>query len=165
VPKRAVSVTREESSAKDTKKSGVTSRRKSQPPVTGVRFDPVFRHLISIWARHESRSVSQFITWAVKEGMKRIPLTDVRVPHGEGPREVTFDEAADLLWGQTEAQRLVRLATYMPQLLTSVERQVFARIQDDKQAWIEGEFADYAYIERKWSQFVANLPYGGEDHD
>ena len=164
--KRAVSVTRTEPAAKATQKPSLTGQRKlTQPPVTGVRFEPVFRHLISVWARHESRSDSQFIIWAVQEAMKRNPLTSVRVPHGEGPREVPFEEAADLLWGETEAQRLVKLATYLPQLLTSVERQAFARIQGDKLAWFEGGFADYAYIEKKCPQFVANLPYGGEDHD
>lgn len=114
-----------------------------------VRLDPKLRYLTELAARIQRRTVSSYIEWAVEES-----LSNVCLRHEEGGSRddyrpaISIESMADGLWDVDEADRLVKLATQFPELLTHEEQILWKLIRENGLLW-KGNF-DKTSGEYKW---------------
>ena len=103
--------------------------------VVTVRLDPKLKFAAELAARKQRRTISSFIEWAVEQAIEQ-----VQVSSGSGfddPGESVSD-ILNKVWDVEEADRLVKLATYFPQLLTFEEEQLWKLIGECGHFWRNG---------------------------
>lgn len=121
----------------------------SRSETVTVRLDPKLRYLAELAARIQRRTVSSYIEWAVEES-----LSHVHLRHEEGGSRddyrpaLSIDAMADGLWDVDEADRLIKLATQFPELLTHDEQVLWKLIRENGHLW-RGSF-DKSSGEYKW---------------
>ncbi len=109
------------------------TEKKRKPKATGprtevfaMRLDPKLKYLAEIGARKQRRSLANFIEWAIEQALNRVQLVESGF-NGDGP--TVADESAKL-WALDESDRLIKLATHYPDLLSYEEQLVWRVICD-----------------------------------
>ena len=90
--------------------------------VFAMRFDPKLKYLAEIAARKQRRSMANFVEWAIEEALKNVYLVERSDYNNQGE---TVADATSKLWALDESDRLIRLATNFPELLTYDEQTVW----------------------------------------
>ena len=123
------------------------TEKKRKPKATGprtevfaMRLDPKLKYLAEIAARKQRRSLANFVEWTIEQALNRVPLVESGF-NGEGP---TVAEASAQLWALDESDRLIKLATHYPDLL-SYEEQLIWRVICD--------YSAYNKDQKRWSNF------------
>ena len=93
--------------------------------VFAMRFDPKLKYLAEIAARKQRRSMANFVEWAIEEALKSVYLIERSDYNNQGE---TVTDATSKLWALDESDRLIRLATNFPELLTYDEQTVLCVI-------------------------------------
>lgn len=105
-----------------------------------VRLDPKLRYLTELAARMQRRTVSSYIEWAVEESLSRVYLRDeVGGSRDDHQRPISVESMADGLWDVDESDRLIKLATQFPELLTHEEQVLWKLIRENGLLW-KGSF-------------------------
>ncbi len=106
--------------------------------IVTIRLDPKLRYLTELAARKQRRTVSSFIEWAIERTLSEVILHEDY--NGDRPTTVSVREESARLWDVDEPDRLVRLATLYPDLLTHEEQVLWKLIQTCDALWnSEGE--------------------------
>jgi len=94
--------------------------------VITVRVSPKLKHGLELLSRKQHRSLSSVVTWAVEQLVndRDIGLFD--------PRNGT---TLGKLWHVHPADRLVKLASYWPELMTYEEELLVEQIKDEGWGW------------------------------
>ncbi len=103
------------------KKSGKLTRTEVVP----VRFDPKLKMASELLAGRERRTLSSLTEWVMEKAVKEIPITT-----DDTGRSVTAWQVADECWRERDGDRIFRLATNYPELLTYDEKRIFDLMQD-----------------------------------
>ncbi len=112
----------------------------SRSETVTVRLDPKLRYLTELAARIQRRTVSSYIEWAVEES-----LSNVYLRHEDGGSRddyrpaLSIESMADGLWDVDESDRLIKLATQFPELLTHEEQVLWKLIRENGFLW-KGSF-------------------------
>ncbi len=142
----------------------------SRSETVTVRLDPKLRYLAELAARIQRRTVSSYIEWAVEES-----LSNVHLRHEEGGSRddyrpaLSIESMAEGLWDVDEADRLIKLATQFPELLTHEEQVLWKLIRENGHLWkgsfdkASGEYTwdvrhnrpIYERVREHWSAFLA----------
>ncbi len=93
--------------------------------VVGVRLDPKLKYAAELAARKQRRTLSSFIEWAVQEAVSKVPVT----------KQHTAEEAMDYVWDVADADRFVKTAVNLPDLLTHDEEVTWKLIEDHPAMW------------------------------
>ncbi len=98
-----------------------------------VRLDERLRYLAELAARHQRRTLSSFIEWAIEEALDKV---DLGIDPSDESR-VTLATAGWALWDVDEADRMVKLATQEPTLLNYEEQILWKLIKETPGLWIK----------------------------
>lgn len=90
--------------------------------VFAMRFDPKLKYLAEIAARKQRRSMANFVEWAIEQALNNVYLVERSDYNNQGE---TVTDATSKLWALDESDRLIRLATNFPELLTYDEQTVW----------------------------------------
>ncbi len=105
--------------------------------VFAMRFDPKLKYMAEIAARKQRRSLANFVEWAIERTLESVYLSE------DGS---TVAEASPKLWALDEPDRLVKLATCYPELLTYDEQLIWRVICEhstyDRESKIICQFKD-----------------------
>ncbi|MGH8606663.1 MAG: hypothetical protein ACREX9_04335 [Gammaproteobacteria bacterium] len=93
--------------------------------VVQVRLDPQMRWGAELAARVHRQTVSSFCEWAVGK-----TLEQVRVPNGDSAKSV-----CDWTWDVVESDRVMKLASFYPELLSHREQIVWKYINETPAFW------------------------------
>ena len=110
--------------------SGGGSKLQRTETVT-LRLDPRLRYLTELAARRQRRTVSSFIEWAIEQALSLVML-----PGDTSSGHIDLEHASALLWDPDEADRLVKLGLYYPDLLTYDEQVLWKLIQECEALWL-----------------------------
>lgn len=95
--------------------------------VISVRMDKRTAYLCELAARSQGRSLSNFIEQAVQQTLANSTITTHLNPQRT---YLAFDpEFLDAIWDTDEADRLVKLAHFMPELMTFDEQRIWKQIK------------------------------------
>jgi hypothetical protein len=106
----------------------------SRTEAVGVRLDPKLKYLAELAARHQRRTLSSYIEWAIQDSLERIAL------RGEMNGETTIADEANYLWDVDDADRFAKLALRYPHLLTHQEQLRWKVIRELPGLW-RGRYA------------------------
>ncbi len=119
----------------------ITMTEKKRKPKAGtlrtevfaMRLDPKLKYLAEIAARHQRRSLANFMEWAIELGLKNTEI-------GENDASLTtvWDKGR-ILWDVNEADRFANLAFKEPNLMTYDEQILWKVICETSGIW-EGAF-------------------------
>ncbi|MDP1536742.1 MAG: hypothetical protein Q8L95_06120 [Burkholderiales bacterium] len=141
------------------------TEKKRKPKATGprtevfaMRLDPKLKYLAEIGARKQRRSLANFVEWAIEQGLNRVQLVESGL-NGEGP---TVADASAQLWALDEPDRLIKLATHYPDLL-SYEEQLIWRVicdhsvynKDQKRFSRFKEANGFNFVQQCWAEIKA----------
>ena len=115
-----------------------------------VRFDPHLKYLAELAARKHRRPLSSFVEWCVEQA-----VSNVVIARDQDHVEVSVAEADKKLhlWDSDEPERLIRLATKFPDLLT-LEEQILWRLLVGSGYFWKGRFVHDPPV---WA-WIADLP-------
>jgi hypothetical protein len=108
-----------------------------------IRLDPKLNYLCELAARIQRRTKSSFIESAVADRIDRLPLS----PRNE--EGTTIGDMAEQLWHVRDYERLIRLATFAPHLMSYDEQQLWAVICDNGLFW-KGRWVDSQDNAQEW---------------
>lgn len=111
------------------KKRKLGGGKPSRTEAVGVRLDPKLKYLAELGARHQRRTLSSYIEWAIQDSLSRITL---RLNSGD---RTSIAEEASQLWDVDEADRFAKLAFGYPHLLTHEEQVRWKLIQECGYLW------------------------------
>ncbi len=94
----------------------------------GVRLDPKLKYAAELAARKQRRTLSSFIEWAVQEAVNKVPVT----------KQHTAGEAISDVWDVFDADRFVKTAINLPDLLTHDEEVTWKLIEEHPAMWRRG---------------------------
>lgn len=106
------------------------------------RLDPKTKYLVDLLARHQKRTITGVIEWALERAAGQENI------RGDSDIKETFGDAIDFLWSTDEATRLVNLATYKSSLLDYDELRMWETILVTDEFW-----KDFETIDRGQSSF------------
>ena len=101
----------------------------SRTEAVGVRLDPKLKYLAELAGRHQRRTLSSYIEWAIQDSLNRIELSSF-----EGGVTTVADEAQHL-WDVDDADRFAKLALRYPHLLTHEEQVRWKLIKENGYLW------------------------------
>jgi len=101
--------------------------------VVTVRLDPKLKFAAELAARKQRRTISSFIEWAVEQAIENVQIT----PGIINDAGESVSDILSYIWDVEEADRLVKLATFFPQLLTFEEEQIWKLIREYNFFWKE----------------------------
>ena len=90
--------------------------------VFAMRFDPKLKYLAEIAARRQRRSLANFVEWAIEHALNGVYLVEPNDYNNQGE---TVVDSTSKLWALDEPDRLIRLATHFPELLTYDEQLIW----------------------------------------
>ena len=104
----------------------------SRSETVTVRLDPKLRYSAEIAARKQRRTLSSFIEWAIQESLSTVNLVEEDGDDQDSYRRaLSVWGATDYLWDVDQADRLVKLATHFPDLLTYEEQAIWKIINEE----------------------------------
>lgn len=101
----------------------------SRTEAVGVRLDPKLKYLAELASRHQRRTLSSYIEWAIQDSLERI------APSSDGGDQTTLADVAHQLWDVDEADRFAKLALSYPHLLTHEEQVRWKLIREMPGLW------------------------------
>lgn len=105
--------------------------------LTSLRLEPQVKYLAEIASRVQRRSLTNYIEWAIEECLKQTPIR----PNDQPVADLMLE-----LWDVNEPERLIKLASIAPELLTYDEQLIFKILIDSKYnllaTGVEGVFLD-----------------------
>lgn len=126
--------------------------------VFAMRLDPKLKYLAEIAARKQRRSLANFVEWAIEQALSRVQLVESAF-NGEGP---TVADASAQLWALDEPDRLIKLATHYPELLSYDEQLIWRVICDhstynkDKKGFSRFKEANgFNFVRECWAEIKA----------
>jgi hypothetical protein len=133
-------------------KTAPTSRQQPARPraartdVISVRLDPQLRYAAELAAAHTGTSLSKLIELAVT---RLVQLTTV-VPGKSPLRDKSAFSVAVEVWEPHAADRLARLASRFPDLMTLAERRIWREIRETDSLWrTKGERSDINDLDKE----------------
>lgn len=139
------------------KKAGGGKLSRSQ--VITVRLDPRLRHGAEIASRKQRRTVSSFVEWAVEQALAQVKLEVVDKFDARQSRDCSAAEALDEVWDIDAADRFVKLAIQLPDLLNHDEQIIWKRVRECGLFWY-GEWQDYGGKEiYRWEETVNDFAF------
>lgn len=109
------------------------SSRAAKTDALSVRVDPRLRYGLELLSRAQRRSVTGVVEWAIE----RVLESEVaHASEGEEDTTETFADAVQLVWSPNELERLAKLASMFPELLTYDETRTWAVIKATPQLWV-----------------------------
>lgn len=113
-----------------TKKRGGRSKLTRSETVT-VRLDPKLRFALELAARKHRRTVSSFIEWAVESSLRDVTVRDV------AGSEATVQSVVSDCWDVDEADRVIRLAIWYPELVNHEEAAAWKVVLTQPTFWLD----------------------------
>jgi hypothetical protein len=123
-----------------------------------VRLDPKLRYLAELAARHQRRTLSSYVEWAIEDSLRWINLDS----------GTTLHQSAERLWDVDEPDRFVRLALSYEHMLTHEEQVIWKLIRENGYLWrgrydanhrwtwqIRHESLIFERLRESWNKFVA----------
>ena len=137
------------------KKKG-TGGNLTRSQVVTVRLDPKLKFAAELAARKQRRTISSFIEWAVEQAIEQIVISKY-----DNHPDTTVSNVLDQVWDVEEADRVVKLATHYPQLLSYDEERLWKIICECGHFWRGGkkvlsgftQVKDIIYYDRVRSQW------------
>lgn len=142
----------------ETRRRGGGAKLARSETVT-VRLDPKLNYLCELAARAQRRTRSSFIEWAVENSLRSVALKQ-RTADG-GISELTLADLVESLWNVEEWERVARLATYTPELLSIEEQKWWSIASDESWLWKKSsgprtlENIDRKVFRRSWEDIKA----------
>lgn len=98
-----------------------------------VRLTPKMRFGLEIMARLHRDTVPEIVTRAINDvfSSEFEGLWDYEGPEESGSKRPLLN----LLWAEEPSDRLVNIALYSPNLLSTVERRIWMKIKNDPKFW------------------------------
>lgn len=125
-----------------------------------VRFDPMLRYAMELGARKQRRTVSSFIEWAVEKALADIEVGGGTFHMGEasGISRKTIPCWMPELWDVDPAERLFKLAKYMPQMLVFDEQRVVKTVRQNIDFFrkVNDHEIDMAKVNHHWEELISN---------
>jgi len=110
------------------KKKGAGGKLTRSEIIT-VRLDPKLRFAAELAARKQRRTLSSFVEWAIEEAVRNVKVLNKNDVSG------VVWQAMMQVWDVEEADRLVKLAIYFPELLTFDEERMWKIIIEHPFFW------------------------------
>ncbi|WP_136798037.1 hypothetical protein [Desulfosediminicola ganghwensis] len=101
----------------------------SRSEVVTVRLDPKLRFAAELAARKQRRTLSSFIECAIEQAVENMELNQ-----SDNENHYLVDALKDV-WDVEEADRLVKLAVHIPELLTFDEERTWKLIKEQSLFW------------------------------
>ncbi len=143
-------------------KSRTISKTKSVENFT-LRLDPKLKYLAELAARSQRRSLTSFIEAAIDK-----ELAQTMPPHNNISEAISFKEMDQFLWDVDEVDRFVKLAIYMPSLLSYDEQHLWKLIRENGGVWLgtyingyfdwdtrQEQYVDIKHLRKCWDDFKA----------
>lgn len=92
--------------------------------VFAMRLDPKLKYLAEIAARKQRRSLANFIEWAIEQSLDSVNISRL------GNKVSNVADEAEKLWALDEPERLVKLASSYPDLLTYDEQLIYRVLKE-----------------------------------
>lgn len=122
------------------------SKKASTSITLSLRLDPRSKYLIDLLARHQKRTITGVIEWAVERaGAEAIFDND---------RGTSFLDVIDLLWSTDESVRLANLAIARPDLLTYDELRIWETIKASPALWNTSGQLSYSTLQKEWGNLL-----------
>jgi hypothetical protein len=100
--------------------------------IVSVGLDPKLRYLAELGSRKYRRALSNYIEWAIEEGLKKVALWE---HPADASLDISIAKASYGLWDVHEADRFVKLAHDYPGLLTDEELVLWELIRKNDSLW------------------------------
>ena len=127
--------------------------KKSKKNTTSVnlslRLDPRSKYLIDLMARHQKRTITGVIEWAV-ERAGADAIFDIE-------RGDSFLEVIDRLWSTDESVRLANLAMARPDLLDYDELRIWETIKASPDLWSTSGQLLYSTLQEEWDGLLEHV--------
>ena len=125
------------------------SKKNSTSVNLSLRLDPRSKYLIDLLSRHQKRTITGVIEWAVERaGAEAIFDSE----HG-----INFLEAINNLWSTDESVRLANLALARPDLLDYDELRIWETIKVSPGFWsVTGDII-FSDLQREWDHLLAHV--------
>ncbi len=114
------------------KKSKVGTTAKSD--VITVRLSPKLKYGLELLARKQHRPLSSVVTWAIEQAINN-PENGLYKNTSKGLKVAEPMQMLEVLWDVHPADRLVKLATHWPELMTYEEECMVESIIDNEWGW------------------------------
>ena len=121
----------------------------SRSETVTVRLDPKLRYLAELASRKQRRTLSSFIEWAIEDSLSRVEL--YQGSSYEDP-SINLKDESEKLWDVDAADRLCKLASTYPELLTHDEQRIWKLIKELNNAVIDEK------PESTWGLFIDEKP-------
>ncbi|RDE61033.1 hypothetical protein [Aeromonas veronii] len=122
------------------------SKKASTSITLSLRLDPRSKYLIDLLARHQKRTITGVIEWAVERaGAEAIFDND---------RGTSFLDVIDLLWSTDESVRLANLAIARPDLLTYDELRIWETIKASPALWNTSGQLSHSTLQKEWGNLL-----------
>lgn len=134
--------------------------------VFAMRFDPKLKYLSELAARKQRRSLANFVEWAIEQALARVLVKGA----GSDGDELSIADASKYLWALDEPERLVKLATVCPDLLSYdeqliwrviCEHSVYNQAVERESVFKNQEDFDVALVRACWPEIKAFALEGG----
>ncbi len=116
--------------------------------VFAMRLDPKLKYLAEIAARHQRRSLANFMEWAIELGLKNTAIRE------NDSSSTTVWDKSHFLWDVDEADRLANLAFEWPNLMTYDEQILWKIIRETDHIWKGNLRSDGGW---RWNVLENNL--------
>ncbi len=138
-------------------KSSSGSRAKSD--VITVRLSPKLKYGLELLSRKQHRPLSSVVTWAVEQTINN-PENGLYKNMSKGLKVAEPMQMLEVLWDVHPADRLVKLATHWPELMT-YEQEKLIKAFKETGAWPKkGDSATEA-MQKMWPDMLID-PFDGE---
>ncbi|MDE0853883.1 MAG: hypothetical protein OSA97_05615 [Nevskia sp.] len=123
---------------------------KERGDALSIRINTKLKFTLELWARLEHKNISTVVSEALQGAVKERANKPVALKGGSRP----WAELIEEVWNPLESDRLVKLATLVPEALSDHEQVVWNLIKENSQCFNRGQ-PDLSAIRKAWDQFNA----------
>lgn len=126
--------------------------------VVTLRVTPQVRFGLELLAQERGETLTEVVTWAVKQvfGTEQVGL----LRYATGEHSAT--RVLDRVWSPYEYERVVRLGMYFPELMSDRQRQLWSRVRESRKYWKRGsvpahplpDAVDWPVLARDWPRLA-----------
>ena len=132
--------------------------------VITVRLSPKLKYGLELLSRKQHRPLSSVVTWAIEQIMTNheagLYKTTKSIKSGKGMDVSTEEYMFEMLWDIEPADRLVKLATHWPELMTYEEEKLIKYFKEAGSWPKKGDSATEA-MQKMWPDMRID-PFDGE---
>jgi len=141
-----------------------TSSSGAKSDVITVRISPKLKYGLELLSRKQHRPLSSVVTWAIEQMMTSheagLFKTRKSVKSGKGTDGSTEEYMLETLWNVHPADRLVKLATHWPELMTYEEEFMVESIIDNEWGWPKKGDVATKELRNRWAALFYHSPTG-----